>query len=278
MSALYLVFSGTGGGLFNVNNFRAHGRGAASEDSSSSSRGLLAEYFNNTELQGDPDFTRIEPGAGFNWGRRSPADGIRIDFFSVRWSGSVRPPTSGTYRFFADTDNLVRVLLDGAAIIDRWDSPVDGEAGSRSVRLEAGRSYDLVVEYAEQTGDARIIVRWESGGLPRQVIDAEILSPERTTVSSAETFDLPKEFALRDLFPNPFRSKLTVAFDAPSAQRVRFELFDMTGRRVLRLMDREVAAGRHRVSLDVRDLASGLYSLRMTAAGWNASTRIVHIR
>jgi hypothetical protein len=64
--------------------------------------------------------------------------------------------------------------------------------------------------------------------------------------------------------PNPFNPSTTISFDLPVATRAQLEVFDVRGRRVARLLDEELAAGRHDVVWDGRDArgraaASGVY-------------------
>lgn len=54
----------------------------------------------------------------------------------------------------------------------------------------------------------------------------------------------------------------------PEPARVRIDIFDVTGRRVTRLLDDTRTAGQHRVTYDTSDLpglASGVYLYRIEA-------------
>jgi hypothetical protein len=63
-----------------------------------SGRGLVGSYFNNKTLSGIPALVRTEQ-LNYNWGSSSPGKGVNSDGFSVRWSGSIEAPATGTYRF-----------------------------------------------------------------------------------------------------------------------------------------------------------------------------------
>ena len=75
-------------------------------------QGLKGEYFANMTLAGQPVLTRIE-AVNFNWGGASPGDPIGVDAFSVRWTGSLTPPESGSYTFGTRTDDGVRLWVAG---------------------------------------------------------------------------------------------------------------------------------------------------------------------
>ena len=74
-------------------------------------------------------------------------------------------------------------------------------------------------------------------------------------------------------YPNPFNPETKIVFFVPpnaQQQRVVIKIFDLTGRLVRVLFDREVAPGRYEVIWDGRDahnneLASGTYVNRLEA-------------
>lgn len=122
-------------------------------------QGLLGEYFNNKELSGEPTVRRIDTSFDFNWGGDGPAPAIGSDNFSVRWTGKLIPEKTGEYILATTTDDGVRLCLDGKLLIDDW---CDHAAVTRpvTVRLEAGRIYDIRIEYYEHEGEAVAKLYW----------------------------------------------------------------------------------------------------------------------
>jgi beta-glucosidase len=64
--------------------------------------GLKAEYFANTEFSGTPTLVRVDPRIQFDWNAASPAPGIPMKAFAVRWSGTLTLPGPGDYTFGID--------------------------------------------------------------------------------------------------------------------------------------------------------------------------------
>ena len=65
--------------------------------------------------------------------------------------------------------------------------------------------------------------------------------------------------------------------DIPVAGRVDVGLFDVTGRRIERLLDRELAAGTHELNVAMPDLAHGIYFLRaQTQSGATVKKVFLH--
>jgi len=123
--------------------------------------GLKAEFFGNRNLEGTPIVTRIDKEVNFDWGTSSPAPGIiPADDFSARWTGKLVPTVSGKYRFGAIVDDGVRIYLDGKLIAEDWTQHAP-TAVTGEVTLQAGRTYDLKMEYYEAKIGAVARLAWQ---------------------------------------------------------------------------------------------------------------------
>lgn len=89
-----------------------------------------------------------------------------------------------------------------------------------------------------------------------------------------------QSFVMAPPFPNPLRSDATgmlpVRLERAGTLRVR--LFDALGREVRTLFDAAADAGIHRIPIDARDLAVGLYSIVLESATGSASRTLVVTR
>lgn len=108
-----------------------------------------------------------------------------------------------------------------------------------------------------------------------------------TDAFAARTSDVALNAPHRTLLlpgsPNPVRSRLDVPYTLAARSAVRIDVFDILGRRVRRLVDREQAPGAHRAVWDVRTdggrpAASGVYFLRMQAGDYRSTQKLVVIR
>ncbi|HET6567932.1 MAG TPA: cohesin domain-containing protein [Rhodothermales bacterium] len=78
--------------------------------------------------------------------------------------------------------------------------------------------------------------------------------------------ELPRAFALRGSYPNPFSTRATLTFDLPQSAEVTVVIYDLLGREVRRLAAGEVAAGAgRRLELNGSGLPSGTYLYRLQA-------------
>lgn len=77
----------------------------------------------------------------------------------------------------------------------------------------------------------------------------------------------PDAFDLRPPFPNPSRSSITLQYMLPRAANVQVEVYDLLGRQIATFAYEEPSAGRVETQVDVSQLASGTYFLRVIAGG-----------
>jgi hypothetical protein len=80
--------------------------------------------------------------------------------------------------------------------------------------------------------------------------------------------------------PNPFRSGTTLTLEVNHRGAVTASVYDVTGREVRRLLDRELPAGSHPLSWDGRDdagveVSAGAYVVRVVTAASDASRVVV---
>ena len=112
--------------------------------------GLKGEYFNNSDLSGSPALVRQDPQIDFQWNSLSPAKEIKEDGFAVRWTGKLKAPESGKYAIGGRGNGPLKIWIDGKPVLD--------ESTNRRTRnalgefdFEAGRTYDIRVEYVENS-------------------------------------------------------------------------------------------------------------------------------
>jgi hypothetical protein len=138
--------------------------------------GLKAEYFANETLTAPAALERIDAQVDFAWGLGAPAPGVPGEEFSVRWTGTVKPRYSEAYTFKTISDDGVRLWVDGQLLIDDWRLHPAAER-SGQITLQAGRAYDIKLEYYEHHRQAVARLQWQSASQALEVIPASRLAP-----------------------------------------------------------------------------------------------------
>ena len=80
---------------------------------------------------------------------------------SIRWTGTLKPVVSGDYTLGLKTDDGCRLFLDGKKLIDSWTER-SAQMDQVVVKLEAGKTYDLRVEYFDGGGDCFARLYWKA--------------------------------------------------------------------------------------------------------------------
>ncbi|MCU4165441.1 PA14 domain-containing protein [Carboxylicivirga caseinilyticus] len=138
--------------------------------------GLKADYYSGNNfnvLKG----SRIDESVNFDWGTGAPLAGMPVDNFSIRWSGKIEPLFTGTYTFYITSDNSRRLWINNQLIIDKWINDWDIEY-SGSIDLEAGKKYDIKLDYCEYEGGANIKFHWSSDMQMKEIVPTKQLYPE----------------------------------------------------------------------------------------------------
>lgn len=65
----------------------------------------------------------------------------------------IRPKSSGTYTFYANSDDGVRLWVNGQLLIDSWITQAS-ELTSLPINLMEGQNYELRIEYSKNGGSA----------------------------------------------------------------------------------------------------------------------------
>ncbi len=82
-------------------------------------------------------------------------------------------------------------------------------------------------------------------------------------------------YSLYQNYPNPFNPVTTIRFEVPSDQKVTLEVFDMLGRRVKTLYDKETKRGIVAVDFNAAGLSSGIYFYTIKTNEFTATKKLM---
>jgi YVTN family beta-propeller protein len=143
-----------------IGNQEASAPGTASSTSPNTGTGLAGSYFNNKTLTGNPVLQRTE-AVNFSWSTSSPGPGVNADNFSTRWTGKVEPPASGQYTFQTNSNDGVRLWINGALVIDNWTNHSTTTNNSAAITLTKNVRYAITMEFYDNTGAAVARLKWK---------------------------------------------------------------------------------------------------------------------
>lgn len=114
----------------------------------------------------------------------------------------------------------------------------------------------------------RVIVTFNS----LDVVDTSGISPgslivigETPTSVGDDTPAIPDEYLAVSAYPNPFNSSTTITYELRAAAFVRIDIYDLLGRKIETLAQKDHGAGIHKVTWNAYDRASGTYFYKIQA-------------
>jgi len=141
--------------------------------------GVLAEYFDNSDFQGQPTLSRTETRVYYDANMEEPAvvAALHGDKYSIRWTGTLVPPATGDYVLTARTgmwnrDGKIKLFLDEKEVGLRGPigarpaglGPGQGQGPRRGgpppMQLEGGHKYAVKVEYQQNGRGGGAELNW----------------------------------------------------------------------------------------------------------------------
>jgi hypothetical protein len=164
--------------------------------------------------------------------------------------------TAGQLLFYENTGSDASPSFSGYVLVESDGVPIDLPLSPRSRPFLCEWTDDGVPDVLLGAGDG--LVRLYRGVHP--AVDAVVEESPRPAGG-------PR---LLPAFPNPFRGGTTLPVALTGSDHVVLSVYDPAGRRVIRILDRKLGEGVHRVPWDGRDdrgrpVPSGVYFVRMVA-------------
>ena len=103
-------------------------------------------------------------------------------------------------------------------------------------------------------------------------------TPSSTTVTSAESEEIPTQLTLMGNYPNPFNPETVIDYVLPQTSHIRLAVYDMTGKTVAVLMDGVQSQGRHTARFHADGLSTGTYVYRLTAGAKTLTRTMTLVR
>lgn len=82
----------------------------------------------------------------------------------------------------------------------------------------------------------------------------------------------PTEFAMEQNYPNPFNPTTNINFSLATDSKVSLKVFNVLGQEVASLVNGSLAAGKHTINFDAKNLNSGIYFAKLEATGVNGQS------
>ncbi len=170
--------------------------------------------------------------------------------------------------FTEPLSRVYNIYVEGRKVADRLDLAAD--PGPKT-------ALELVVDdVAVQDGilEIRFEYIWGYNDGWGALLNGLVIEPAASSVGSS-TSGRPETLALLTSYPNPFNAATTIAYELPTAGKIRLAVYDRLGRQVEQLAAGPAAAGPHTVRW-TPTLPSGLYFVGLEHEGAGGSHRALN--
>ena len=90
--------------------------------------------------------------------------------------------------------------------------------------------------------------------------------------------EIANSFELAQNFPNPFNPSTDIIFSVEKQSHVNITVYDITGRLVKTLADKDFNHGKYKITFDASELPSGAYFYRLQAGDFTQTRKMVLIK
>ncbi len=190
---------------------------------------------------------------------------------------------AGGESFFTGSDVTVEWIRDQEHNQLNWDLYFSSDGGStwQPIRLDIPENQFTylwrVPKNETATMSARIKVVQDNVGMNYEAQTFNFTIGSVATVIEGGN-DLPERPEFLAGYPNPFSSEATFHFVIAHTGPVALEVFDVLGKKVAVLVDRELARGTYRVRWNAEGQPNGVYIYQIRAGDFVQSKRVLLIR
>lgn len=160
-------------------------------------------------------------------------------------------PEDSTFQIIGDNRETIEVLADSSCAVQIRFSP----------RIEGFRE---------------AVLRFETSDLDEPEFEINLRGSSLNV--SRQSDEIPLQFSINGMYPNPFNSSAVIEYSIPETGPLKLTLVDIKGRELLKIVDGQVPVGEHRYLLSGYNLPSGIYYVKMESANNFVFKKVVCIR
>ncbi|HLT23574.1 MAG TPA: T9SS type A sorting domain-containing protein, partial [Ignavibacteria bacterium] len=120
----------------------------------------------------------------------------------------------------------------------------------------------------DANGDTGMVYAW---GIQ---LNGEVL----VGVEDPQNNSIPNKFELQQNYPNPFNPSTAIKFSIPKNLNVNLKVYDLAGREVASLINKELSAGSYEYLFDGSKLSSGVYFYKLTAGDFVDTKKMILVK
>jgi hypothetical protein len=190
---------------------------------------------------------------------------------------------------FVDDISLLTRNADGSTIEEVLPTKMPGLLGTSSEMIKADNvaMYDnQVLKFKSIQG--RTLVGYIYGGIKatlpnggpstaNDVIYKVFVTPNPVSVENISN-EVPEKYFLSQNYPNPFNPVTNIEFKISSSDFVKLKVYDVMGKEVSALVNRNLTPGTYKINFDGSRLTSGMYFYKLETSKFTDVKKMVLIK
>ena len=101
---------------------------------------------------------------------------------------------------------------------------------------------------------------------------------ESFILRKSNSLQAPTEFELFPAHPNPFNPETTIRFTVPKLSGVKLSIYDIQGRLVETLLNKQILSGAHGVQWNATELSTGIYFVFLDSSDKKEMQKIIYMK
>jgi hypothetical protein len=93
-----------------------------------------------------------------------------------------------------------------------------------------------------------------------------------------DDFQIPARTTLLSNYPNPFNPETIIRYQLSASSYVKLTVFDVLGREITTIVNKEQKAGTHEVKFNGSNLNSGIYMYQLRAGSFIQTRKMVYLK
>jgi hypothetical protein len=180
---------------------------------------------------------------------------------------------SAVYAIDVDKDNDIDVIVGEKTQTSLYEN--DGSQNFLKQMIAPDTDFATSVFAIDINGDGNMDIVTASGN------DDKIAWHENQGLSSIYSENepnIPIKDYLFDNYPNPFNASTTIRFSISTTDHVTLKIYNVIGEELYTIINEVLPAGMHKVNLDAKNLASGLYFYSFKTSNYNEIKKLILIK
>jgi hypothetical protein len=177
------------------------------------------------------------------------------------------------------TEALFYQYPQDMTIAENYVSLTVGFPSIKTIDVSSPESPEIVGYYGDWGGGycieaAEEYLYWGYGPGGFFILRNDLITEIQDPVSN----NTPNSYTLLQNYPNPFNDFTTFQYDIPIECHVNLSVYNIIGQKVATLVNEFQQKGRHKIRLNTKNLTSGIYFYKLSAAGNVLFKKMVLIR